>query len=74
MIRRTPRVGHVEQDIVVADVTKVNRELLCATCRARMDRGAIVEVEDFCRRCWEIVAPLVIEESDAPLVPVIGLD
>ncbi|MGH2736833.1 MAG: hypothetical protein ACRDKZ_14735, partial [Actinomycetota bacterium] len=57
----------------VADVQEADPELLCAVCRDRFDGGRIARLEDFCRRCWEIVAPLLIEESDDPLMPLSAL-
>ena len=68
------QTGHINSFYVgVADVHEADPELLCAVCRDRFDGGHIARLEDFCRRCWEIVAPLLIEESDDPLIPLSAL-
>lgn len=61
-------VGPTEPALDAVDI-----DVLCATCRNRHQRGLIARIEDFCRRCWEVVAPDVIEESDA-LVPFWAMD
>ncbi len=38
---------------------------LCVTCERKLRQRRVTRLEEFCFRCWDRVAPLVLEETEA---------
>ena len=46
---------------------EIDLDELCVTCERKVRQQRVTRLEEFCFRCWDRVAPLVLEETEALL-------
>ncbi len=53
------------KDARIASLEDLDLSQLCVTCERKVRQDRVHRLEEFCFRCWDRVAPLMLEETEA---------